>query len=593
MTGRRAVAALSRADYLTALALAVALFAIYAAGAARTIYVGDSGELVTAVHVLGVPHPTGYPLYLLLGKLWTLLVPVGSIAFRMSLFSAAGAALAAGALFLLGRRLALGALPALTAALCFALAPSFWGEANVQRVYALNALCLSAALLCAVAWIEQRTARRFALTVFVAALGATNHTYMGVFLAGFGIVALLVDARAVLRPRTLALAAAAAGLGLLPYAYLPIAAAFAPPLVWGDPQTLDGFLDILLRRDFWYRAWVESPADVLTVLADWVRSLGRELGWLGVPLAVVGAVAAARRQPAVLLLLALATFGNVGVMALHGSREDLFVWHRYYIPSYLCAALLAGFGAQALTGRAHPALRVLPLAVPLVLLVSGWSTFDRSRYRIADEVARRVLADLPPGTVLHAADDNVLFPLLYLTLVEQYRPDVSVVLHGSLPLPAAAGYDPRTAPVAFTHQPALEDPGLAVVPAGLVFHLWRADLPPPHISLPPETPPAADDPSVPRDYQTRHLIAHYHFMLAVTLEAIDWPRAADHVRRAAEAAPDSDVMLFNLALLYLRNGQQDEAIALLEQSVAVNPRELSSGSGLRVADVLAQLRAAE
>src|SRR5690606_13370048 len=127
-----------------------------------------------------------------------------------------------------------------------------------------NALCLSAALLCAVAWIEQRTARRFALTVFVAALGATNHTYMGVFLAGFGIVALLVDARAVLRPRTLALAAAAAGLGLLPYAYLPIAAAFAPPLVWGDPQTLDGFLDILLRRDFWYRAWVESPADVLT-----------------------------------------------------------------------------------------------------------------------------------------------------------------------------------------------------------------------------------------------------------------------------------------------------------------------------------------
>ena len=65
---------------LPAAALAAAIFAVYALGACRSIYVGDSGELVTAAHVLGVPHPTGYPLYVLLGKLWTLLVPFGSVA---------------------------------------------------------------------------------------------------------------------------------------------------------------------------------------------------------------------------------------------------------------------------------------------------------------------------------------------------------------------------------------------------------------------------------------------------------------------------------------------------------------------------------
>ena len=81
-----------RRDVAASVLLAAGLFAIYAAGACPTIYVGDSGELVTAVHLLGIPHPTGYPLYVLLGKLWTLLVPVGSIAFRMSLFSAACAA---------------------------------------------------------------------------------------------------------------------------------------------------------------------------------------------------------------------------------------------------------------------------------------------------------------------------------------------------------------------------------------------------------------------------------------------------------------------------------------------------------------------
>ena len=79
-------------DRALAVSLFAALFLIYAAGACRTIYVGDSGELVTAVYLLGIPHPTGYPLYVLLGKLWTLVLPLGSIAWRMSLFSAAAAA---------------------------------------------------------------------------------------------------------------------------------------------------------------------------------------------------------------------------------------------------------------------------------------------------------------------------------------------------------------------------------------------------------------------------------------------------------------------------------------------------------------------
>src|SRR5258706_5996690 len=86
------------------LAIGLLAFALYALGACSTIYVGDSGELVAAVYTLGIPHPSGYPLYVLLGKLWTLLVPIGSIAFRMSLFSAACASLACGIVYAVFRR---------------------------------------------------------------------------------------------------------------------------------------------------------------------------------------------------------------------------------------------------------------------------------------------------------------------------------------------------------------------------------------------------------------------------------------------------------------------------------------------------------
>src|SRR5262245_41092945 len=92
-----------REEIAAAVAIAFLLFLLYARGACPTIYVGDSGELVAAVHTLGIPHPTGYPLYVLLGKLWTLALPFGSIAWRMSVFSAVCAAAACASLFVLLR----------------------------------------------------------------------------------------------------------------------------------------------------------------------------------------------------------------------------------------------------------------------------------------------------------------------------------------------------------------------------------------------------------------------------------------------------------------------------------------------------------
>src|SRR5262245_14064014 len=106
--------------WLEASVLAVLVAALYASGACPTVYVGDSGELVTAVATLGIPHPTGYPLYVLLGHLWTMLVPIGEPAWRMSLFSAACGGGAAAVLYAVIRREGWPMIAALTGALLFA-----------------------------------------------------------------------------------------------------------------------------------------------------------------------------------------------------------------------------------------------------------------------------------------------------------------------------------------------------------------------------------------------------------------------------------------------------------------------------------------
>jgi len=574
-----------------AVVLALAIFTVYALGACPTIYVGDSGELVTAVYTLGIPHPPGSPLYVLAGKLWTLLLPVGSIAYRMSLFSAAAAAAASALLYRLCRRIGLDVVPAVLAALLLAFSPSFWGEANVQRVYALGALFVVLATDAAFRWDRDRDPRHLAFAFFLSGLGATAHIFMTVYAAALGAFVVLREPSILLRPRQLLAAAGALAAGLIGYLYLPLRSRMNPRLDWGNPETLQSFLDVVLRRDFWVRAWIEQPADVLVIVGDWLASLDSELTWLGAALAAAGVVVGWRRGIPVLLPL-LVMGANVASMAAHGSRSDLFIWHRYYIPSYAMAALLAGIGCQALVERLPRAARALPLAIALWLLTTGWAAADRSRYRIAEDFSLAVLRSLPPGAHLIATDDNILFVLMYLHFVDGHRPDVDLILQGvgDADLPPLR-FNPDSDPVFFTHHPNWNLPQLDVVPRGIVFQAWRRDTPLPEPVIVTQEIAGEHDPRVPKDYLTQNLVGQLHYMLGVTFETIDWPRAVREFGKAATASPGNDVLFYNLGLIYSRNGLYDEAAGAFAWSDAINPRHLASAKRPRASDRLADLRA--
>jgi tetratricopeptide (TPR) repeat protein len=572
-------------------AVGLLLFLLYARGACPTMYVGDSGELVTAVDLLGIPHPTGYPLYVLLGKLWTLALPAGSVAWRMSLFSAAAAAAACAALYGLCRTLGLGAIAGLVGALLLAFAPSFWGEANVQRTYSLGALFVVLATAAAVRWERRRDGWSLAAAFALCGLGATNHSFMVFYAVALGAFVVLVDPAVLRRPRQLAAAGGAFAAGLLPYLYLPVRSRMNPRLDWGDPETLGRFLDVVLRRDFWQRKWIEQPADLLPIAGDYLGSFASELTWAGAALAVLGLAAARRRGwPAALLLLVMGV--NVGALALHGSRSDLFIWHRYYIPSYAMAALLAGLGCQLLVERLPRRTGLVALAVPLFVLATGWRTFDRSRYRIAEDFSDAVLRALPPGAHLIATDDNILFVLMYLHLVEGRRPDVDLILQGvgGANLPPLR-FDPETEPLFFTHHPNWRLPTLDVVPVGVVFQAWRRGDPPPPNVLPTLELDGEHDPGVPKDYLTQNLIGHFHYMLGVTFEESDWPRARREFSAAMLASPDNDVLFYNLGLIFARNGLYEDALAAFRRADELNPRHLASLSRPRPSDRVAEAAA--
>ena len=152
----RTIRAIMHRDGPTCLALMLGVLALYIATLLPGIGSGDTAEFQRVAPTLGVAHPTGYPLYTMLGWLWSRLPLGGTPAWRMNLFSAGMAALAVGALFLTARALGQSRLVAAMAALTLAVSSTFWSQATVAEVYALAALIQALLILALLRWRQGR-----------------------------------------------------------------------------------------------------------------------------------------------------------------------------------------------------------------------------------------------------------------------------------------------------------------------------------------------------------------------------------------------------------------------------------------------------
>jgi hypothetical protein len=198
----------------------------------------DGGDLIAATATGGVPHPGGYPLYLILARPFQL-IPIGTLAFRTNLFSAVCTILASLILYkflvqhLRGRPGA-NFIP-LFAALAYGLAPFVWGQALVTEVYALHGLLMIACVY--VLGVEKLSLSEWTRG-FIFGIAASNHLSSVLM---FPLILLSFDGKlfvsaSIFTKRCLGILS-----GLLLYLLLPLRASFDPPVNWGNASTVDGF----------------------------------------------------------------------------------------------------------------------------------------------------------------------------------------------------------------------------------------------------------------------------------------------------------------------------------------------------------------
>jgi hypothetical protein len=381
-------------------------------------YGDDGGDLVTAVALRRLPHPPGFPTYLLLGRLF-LAIPWGDPAWRMNLMSAllgAGAcgltALATARLLRSGPRFPAAVWPAsVGAGLSLGLAPLFWSQALIAETYAPAAFFVALVLLLGVGsgpvW----------LLGLVWGLGMGVHPTLGFLVPSIVAMAWGQGRRLV----EIGLAAAL-GLGI---AYGPLLLAFGvTPSPWGSVDALQGWWSFATAE--LYRGYVLGLplAAWPRRLLAWAGTLARQFTPVGAALAGWGWLGWRAERSA----LAWGTVVSVGLCSLYVIGYDTTDSLVYLVPVLPLAAVWLGGGLAWAASQLGPGWRRLAvLLLPLAQLVLLWGAVDVSDDDAAMAWADAVLEEAPPEALLVTETDAHTFTLWYATQVLDARPDVAVI----------------------------------------------------------------------------------------------------------------------------------------------------------------------
>jgi hypothetical protein len=418
--------------HFQAVACALIAFAVYLRTLAPTVMWYDMGEFATGAYVLGIGHNTGYPLFMLLGKLFTLL-PVGDIAYRINLMSAFFGALTVLMVYLTVYGLTRARRAAFISALTIGFTSTLWSNATWAESYDLNAFLSILILYLVFAWMRSDREVTLRAAFLILGLGLGNHR----------LILVVVPAMLYLmwhqgRGREGAWASsrwlALVGFFLMGFAvnvYLPLRAAQHPALNWGDPSDLKRFLTMITTG--YSRAFV-NPFESGGHLSFWMALLilfpSYEFALVGLAVAAVGGILLSRSDRAIFVATVLVSGAAAALIAVYGIHNVF----NYFQPIYLMLAIWLGAGAEGiirLAGRGRGRLRVrlewaavaLMLCIPVFLLVRGFPQLDRSQRREAADFAHYALSRFGSGADI-LADFWSWTPMEYVTVVEGQPGDV-------------------------------------------------------------------------------------------------------------------------------------------------------------------------
>jgi len=429
-----------------------------------TVNFGDTGELITAAATLGIPHPPGSPIWVLLAHLFTY-IPVGSIAYRVNLSSAFFVAASSLVFYILTlsllnqlieklkthnpyesftkkqqkkQRDQIEKFFAFIVSLVYSFTFPIWSHAVYTEVYPLNTLFYSVILFLLIQFIIKNSVKYLYVSMFFLGLAITNH-YLILLAFPTIFVAALLNYRKVLKPKVLSTNLFIFLLGLSFFLFLIIRSKANPPIDWGDPENITNFLSVIQRKQFGslQGGIISLPIQKFIGMSDVAKSFFQSFYTLtkivtqaySYFFSIVGLIGiyVSYRYQRKLFIILLTSFLSTGagfafLTGLSVGQNDKMT---AFLPALVSFAVFIAIGIIFIF-KYISRISYFIAVIPIYFIITNFNAVNMRPNTIAYDHAHLMLKLVPKNAIIFTEENNWLFPLAYLQMVEKQRPDVTI-----------------------------------------------------------------------------------------------------------------------------------------------------------------------
>lgn len=415
---------------------------VYVLTLAPDVYFTDSGELASVATSLGIAHPTGYPLFTLVGYLWANILPWSPI-YNLNLMAAFATAASSMFLFLsmstLFSKFRLiskvtrhtsdlnNYLLALFISLGYSFALTTWQQATAVEVYSLQLLLINVFVyvILKAYYSESNADVYLILSGFILGLGFANHL-TSFMLIPSGLIIFFAKTKAMStnsRYKLLAYVVGATLLGVLLYLYLPIRSAQSPMFNWGEVhRSFDKFMYHVTGAQ--YQVWMFSDAaaskENFKLFFELIPS---QLTWIGVLFSLYGFYVVYRGSKTIFWAL----ISTAILCVLYSMNYSIHDIDSYFVTAYVVLIIIVGLAAKQLINY-QSNLVYLFAFIPLFNLYAHYETNDLSDDGTVSEYYRLVMQSAEPNAIIISAQwDFWVSAFWYKDKIEGERQDVTLI----------------------------------------------------------------------------------------------------------------------------------------------------------------------
>lgn len=421
----------------------------------------DSGELAAVQATAGIAHPTGYPLFTMIGYLFLLL----PLPFTKILSLNVLAALFCGfAVFFFSKslRIILNNFPVsfpksaskkqnsvsvffettdlvkeviiISGSLFLAFGKTFWFQSTSVEVYSLHLLLMNILIFLLVKVlfsqdVNASSKKTWFVLAFVLALAFSNHLTTILLIPGIAFIffsknkfsrmsfSLLIKMFLIFLPVL-----------ILIYLYLPLRASFSPSLNWGNPVTLENFWRHFRGAQYspWFFSSFESAKKQFIYF---ITNLPDEFTYVGLALIITGIIYSFRRVKKLFYFLSLTALTTIA----YSINYDIVDIDSYFLLAYIMFAFFLSIALILIFHHLQKKINknYLITAVLLSCFYLAWSNYknvDQSENYIFEDYTKGILSSVEPGSVIFSYQwDYFISASYYFQLAENFRNDVKVI----------------------------------------------------------------------------------------------------------------------------------------------------------------------